>query len=149
VNGRFPGYALPLASDNEQWVSDLNKREGGPGCVGVARADFNGDGSEDFAFLLSSDRHDHNVLAVALRRASDWQMESLRVFDSPRKSLYVGVAKPGNYERSEALDGPTIEPGEVESHRSSWAGVISGVLESSGIYYFRKDSCWVHLWIEV
>ena len=90
------------------------------------------------------------ILLIAARhqQGSGWFIEELRNWDSPLLgSLYVETKRSGHYERSESLDAPASEPGELEKFDSKFTGIVSGSIESSGVAYFFDDKKWVHVWI--
>jgi hypothetical protein len=146
VAEKFKTYRLPRVSDNLQEDIDYNKQHGGDGCLGVAAADFNGDGQQDYGLLLSPPKTDQVLLVAALRSGAGWNLERLRIWKSERNRLYVCVASPGKYRRSESFDYPPSEPGEVEAHESNLSGLVTGRTEASGIYYFWTSKGWIHVW---
>jgi hypothetical protein len=146
VADRFKGHRLPRALDNLQEDIDYNTQHGGDGCLGVAAADFNGDGRQDYGLLLSPPKTDQVLLVAALRSAAGWNLELLRTWTSHRNRIYVGVAAAGKYRRSESFDQPPTEPGEVEAFESNLKGLVTGRTEASGIYYFWTSKGWIHVW---
>ena len=146
VGEKFKGHRLPRVLDNLQEDIDYNKQHGGDGCLGVAEADFNGDGQHDYGLLLRPAKTDEVLLVAALRSAAGWNLEILRTWASDRNRLYVSVAAAGKYRRSESFDQPPSEPGEVEAFESNLKGLVTGRTEASGIYYFWTSKGWVHVW---
>ena len=144
---KFPAYRLPLVSDNDTYNIQYNLKHGGNGCIGVALGDFDNDHTEDIALLITSIKDDHNLLVVGTRRGKSWKVDVLRDWGGARKNLYVEAIKPGKYTRTEALEGPVSEPGEVEEFTSTSDGIVSGGVESSGCAYFLKGADWIHVWI--
>jgi len=144
---KWPGSQLPRETDNLPSDITYNKENGGNGCLGMAEGDFDGDGRMDLAFLLGVPAKRHTLLIAALGEEAGWRFECLRSWETERSSLYVAVAPPGRYTRFLGFDEAIQEPGEVEAYRSESQGIISGVVESSGIYYFRTESGWVHVWV--
>ena len=61
--------------------------------------------------------------------------------------LYADTLEPGKYNRTEALDGPVTETGELDSFTSKHQGVVAGAIESSGAAFFFDGRRWVHVWI--
>ena len=142
----FPAYALPRVAHNLTEDIANNRQHGGDGCLGAAYGDFDGDGTQDVALLLASPKDDHVLVVVALWRDGKWQLEQLRTWKSERNRIYVAVAPPGKYKRSESFDYPLSEAGEVESLESTLPGIVTGRTEASGIYYFLKTGSWKHVW---
>src|SRR5262245_30895279 len=110
-------YQLPLEHDNADENIAYDRKHGGTGCLGAAQSDFDGDGVQDVALLLSriGDRNE-TILAVVLH--SRRTAITLHTFeDVPRDQLAVGILPPGTYVRTESV-APELEPGEVHSIRS-------------------------------
>lgn len=144
---KFPGYRLPLVKDNENYDIQYNLTHGGNGCLGVAVGDFDNDKNKDLGILLTAIKGDNNLLVVARKKGEAWKVDLLRDWGNRRNRLYVEAAKPGEYSRTEALEGPVTEPGEVEEFTSVSYGIVSGGIESSGVAYFLKGNEWIHVWI--
>ena len=142
ITKAFPEYRLPRVSDNLGEDIESNRQHGGDGCLGVAEVDFDGNGSSDYGVLVSHPDQDHVLLVAASRVTDRWRLETLRVWESERKRLYVAAASAGTYRRSMAFDYPVSEPGEVEFHDSELGGLVTGRTEASGIYYFWTQNGW-------
>jgi len=130
----YPKFRLPVATDNMPEDIDWSLKNGGKGCLGVAKADFDGDGKTDFVLGLTALDGSGGTVVVALARGSGWKVETLRAWPQYRDRLYVGTDKPGEYERTEALDGP-LEPGERERLKCKHSAVVFGATESTGVAY--------------
>lgn len=146
VSRDFPGYRLPHVADNLEEDIDYNKQHGGDGCLGLAKADFDGDGQLDYGLLLAAPKGQESILVAARRIAGGWKLERLRTWKSERSRLYAAVAAPGKYKRSESFDYPLTDPNEKESVDSTLRGIVTGRTEASGIYYFWTQTGWVHVW---
>jgi hypothetical protein len=146
IETEFPRYRLPRFNDNLEEDIAANKQQGGDGCLGVAAGDFDGDGQDDYAVLLTPPRKGEVLLVAARRSADRWRLTRLRTWKSERARIYVGPAPPGKYSRSESFDYPPSEPGELESFESRLNGVVTGRTEASGIYYFWTPRGWIHVW---
>jgi hypothetical protein len=144
---QFPEYRLPRASDNHADSIAYNRQHGGNGCLGLTRADFDGDGNFDHAILLTELESDNTLLVVALFKKKGWVVEKLLDLGSDRATLYVGSLEPGRYVRAGSLNDSDLEPGEVRSYTSTLTGIVTGTVESSGVAYFRTSKGWVHVWI--
>jgi hypothetical protein len=149
VHRQYPAYRLPSESDNLPDDIRVNREQGGSGCLGVAVARYRGGKSNDYAFLLTSPAPAENVLlVVGSQEGSQWRLELLRDWGAGgRGVLYVESARPGKYGRTQALEGPVVEPGELSYFASKLPGVESGRVESSGVAYFFTAKGWVHVWV--
>jgi len=67
---KFHGYRTPLATDNLAEDIEWQLKEGGNECLGVAIADFDGDGRKDFLLGLTSLSDEGALVVVALARGS-------------------------------------------------------------------------------
>jgi hypothetical protein len=144
---QFPNYRLPKISDNDADSIAYFRQQGSNGCLGVANADFDGNGTIDYAILLTELKRDNSLLVAALLKKKDWVIEKLFELGSDRARLYVGSVEPGRYDRVESIDESKLEPGEVYSYTSKLPGIVTGLLESSGVVYFRTSKGWIHVWI--
>jgi len=142
----FPAYRSPLATDNLPEDIEWQVQHGGPGCLGGASADFNGDSQLDWVIGLSARQGAGGAVVVALRRGRDWSFHVLATLPDGRVRLYVASDKPGLYRRTEAVSG-ALESGEVDSLRCQHAVVVFGATESSGVAYCLARGRWQHVWI--
>ena len=134
VGKAFPNFRAPLSTDNLAEDIEWDLKEGRKGCLGVAIADFDGDGTKDFLLGLTALRGSGALVVVALARGKNWKLETLSEWPEGRDRLYVAVDKPGVYRRTEALDGP-LEPGEIDPLRCLHSAAVFGATESSGVAY--------------
>lgn len=111
---RFPKHNLPQVSDSLTEDVQFDRSNGGNGCILVTRADFDGDGREDFAIGLTPQTGRVPMVVVALSRDRSWAISSSRGWVDDIIRLYVSSAPPGLLKRTEALDGP-VEPDERTS----------------------------------
>lgn len=146
VGKTFPKFRVPAATDNLEEDIDWNVKNGGKGCLGVAKADFDGDGKMDFLLGLSALEGSGGLVVVALSRGREWSFKTLSPWPKNRDRLYVATDKPGVYERTEALDGP-LEPGERDHLKCMHSAAIFGTTESSGVAYCFNKGVWEHVWI--
>lgn len=142
----FPKFRAPMATDNLAEDIEWALKEGRNGCLGVAIADFDGDGTKDLLLGLTALKGSGAVIVVALARGKNWKLETLDEWSSDRNRLYVAADKPGVYRRTEALDGP-LEPGEINPLRCLHSVAIFGATESSGVAYCYNKQTWKHVWI--
>ncbi len=152
VEGRFPRHRLPTLRDNASFDIEYEKKHGGDGCLGADRGDYNGDASPDFALLLATREPNGDepqaILVAALSEGSGWKMSVLRDWGAiGRDRLFVMTVPPGRYQRTEALDDPPTQPGEVDLIESTFDAVATGVTESSEIVYSMEAGCWRHVWV--
>src|SRR5882762_5032868 len=112
---RFPHHRVPVSSDNEPWAVSSDRRSGGDGCLGIAKGDFDGDGTIDFAVLLSPSGDTTSPLIVAIGDSQTYRLDSLDVSTGPRRIYYVSALVPGRYQRTEILsdDSVALEAGEL------------------------------------
>jgi hypothetical protein len=102
----LPDWRLPRASDFS--AADLKYLERDkPGCFGLTRGDFDGDGRQDLALLLKSAKGCRFVLVGALRRGRSWLLYNLTTFTDAHDPWYLKTAKPGLYKQDES--GPDLE----------------------------------------
>ena len=152
LSPRFPGYSLPAASDNSPGEVEWDLKRGGDGCMGVANGDYDGDGREDRAVLLTSTEETRNgghriLLVVGFQQPAGWSLSVLRNVDyMTRGSAYVATVPAGEYRRTEAMAVPPTEPGEVEVVRSEVSAVATGNTEATQVVYVWKGGCWEHVW---
>lgn len=142
----FPGFRAPNTNDNLADDVEWDLKEGGRGCLGVASADFDGAGDQDFILGLSAVQGSDALVAVALAQGQSWKLQVLSERGGPRSRLYVTTDKPGTYRRTEALDGP-LEAGEVDTLECAHSVAVYGAVESSGVAYCYSNGQWQHVWV--
>ena len=143
---RFPKHDLPQVSDSLAEDVQFDRSKGGNGCILLKRADFDGDGREDFAIGLAPQANRVPLVVVALSRDRSWAISTIRSWVDNISRLYVSSAAPGLLKRTEALDGP-VEPDERTSLRCDQTAVIVGATESTGIAYCYVKTRWLYVWI--
>jgi len=119
------------------------RRAHGNVCLLVARADFDGDGSEDVAVLLPS-RHAKRVpkLIVVLARGRRWRLEELRIGTITNVNHFViGAIRPGTYTETDAIP----HKGKAPSVTSSAFGVTMSSCDSWSNGYFRVNGKWMSI----
>jgi hypothetical protein len=124
--------------------------KGEAGCLGIASADFDGNGYADYVILLPGrDREKGTMLVAALKEPDDeWIVYMLAEFVYPRwdelvRRLYVKPIPSGTYRRTSwATDRPLAynELGEYESKLPGFE--IAWIDQSYFSYFFARDK-WV------
>jgi len=142
----FPAFRTPAVTDNLPEDVEWDLKQKGKGCLGVAKADFDGNGTQDFLLGLTAKKGDRAIVLVALSRRGKWQFHQLDMWPEGRSRLYVSADKPGVYVRTEALDGPR-EHGEVSPLRCSHSVAVFGTTESTGVAYCYKKGKWPYVWV--
>jgi hypothetical protein len=142
----FPEFRAPLTTDNLAADIEWDLQQGKTGCLGVAIADFDGDGTRDLLLGLTALRGSGALIVVALARGDDWGLETLSEQPEGRRTLYVAAGVPGVYRRTEALGGP-LGRGEADPLTCAHSAAIFGTIESSGVAYCRDGLAWRHVWI--
>jgi hypothetical protein len=148
VSNSYPKSRLPAVTDNR--LEDLEWRrrleDGREICLGVAKADFDGDGKADFVLGLTALDGSGGVVIVALARGPGWKIATLRTWPQDRDRLYVGTGNSGEYERSKSLIGP-LEPEEREQLKCRHSAVVFGTIDSTGVAYCLNNGVWEHSWV--
>ena len=143
----YPGHRLPRGNDQDTYNVRYNLKRGGSGCLGVATGDFDGDKRRDVALLLTAKHKPEGLLVVALRRGTLWLLELVETVEDPIRTQYVGTVKPGEYGPGPFWGESPPRPNEMEVIKSSTEGVVTGTLESTGLYYFRLSGKWRFVWM--
>lgn len=143
----YPKHRLPRGDDQDAYNVRYNLKQGGSGCLGVATGDFDGDKRRDFALLLTARGKTEGLLVVALRRETRWLLELIETVEDPISSHYVGTVEPGEYGPGPFWGESPPRPNEMEVIKSSTEGVVTGMLESTALYYFRVNGRWRFVWI--
>jgi hypothetical protein len=144
---KYPNDRLPTTADSKKEDVAWDRKQGGDGCLLVAVGDFNGDKQEDVALILFSKKGRQLRLVVGMKDGETWKTESLASWDGRDDNPYVHSLPPGKYKRTEAVEGPVTQPGELASFSSKLTGIVHGTIESSGCAYFFSKGKWVHVWI--
>lgn len=142
----FAKFRTPAVRDNLPEDVEWNHQHQGNGCLGVAKADFDGDGRQDFLLGLTAKQGNGAIVLAALSRGGKWQFHRLAVWPEGRSRLYVSAENPGVYVRTEALDGP-LQHGEVSPLKCFHPVAVFGTTESTGVAYCYKKGKWPHVWI--
>jgi hypothetical protein len=143
----FPGYRTPIEFDNapEDMKADLS--QGGNGCLGVAIADFTGEGKRDYLIGLTSVKGVKGMVVIALPRKGGWNFQTITSWaEDARYRQYVQVVKPGKYERSRSLTA-ALAPGEKQSIDCANWGALVGAVQQTGIVYCYDHGRWFHVWV--
>lgn len=122
------------------------QKGGGNGCLGVAIADFDGDGSKDFLLGLTSLSGEGALVTVALARGKSWEFHTLATWKNGRLRLYVAAARPGHFKSAAPPDG-RLKKGEKESMSCANFGAIFGKTECSAVVYCYVKGKWNHAWV--
>jgi hypothetical protein len=148
IDKTYSGYRLPHQSDYDEYNVDYNLKNGGNGCLGIAKGHYIKKNVESYALNITSDLKKNTLMIVATKNQKSWKLEIVQDWeDEPIGRMYVETEKPGTYERTEALDGPISEAGERMKVTSKLEGIVAGGIESSGAVFFYVGKKWVHVWI--
>ena len=141
-------FRTPEVPDNLGPDVEADLRQGGNGCLGVAVADFNGDGIDDVLVRLTALVGQGAMIVVALAHPrANWLIEGLSGHGDGRSQLYVKAGPPGVYRRAGSLDGRFREH-EVDSFDCPHAVAIVGTIESSAVAYcYVERRHWDHVWM--
>jgi hypothetical protein len=146
VEAAFPSYRTPVVTDNLPDDVEWSLRQKGNGCLGVAIADFDGDGKRDFLLGLTERNGSGATVVVALADGAKWTLHQLDQWKDGRSRLYVSAGKPDTYKRTEALSGP-LGVGELSPLTCKTSFAVFGTTESTGVAYCYQNNHWVHVWI--
>jgi len=146
IETTFKGYRAPLENDNLSEDIIFDRKNGGNGCLGVATADFDGDGVKDFLIALTPLKGDTPIAVVALTRGDDWHFHTIRSWVEHRNRLYTQAVPAGRYVRTESLEGAVAE-GERESLECKYSGAQVGATESTGVLYCYVNGTWLYVWV--
>jgi hypothetical protein len=142
----FDGYRLPQEKDNLPEDVTYAKEHAESACLGVATADFDGDGKPDYLIALTATQGPGALIIVALSRGSGWKLHKLDAWKDSRSRLYVEADPPGTYDDVGDRDGP-LEEGQLEHLQCPNSVAVFGLTESSGVAFCLLGSTWKHVWI--
>jgi len=143
---KFPGFRLPIGTDNLEEDIQINIKEGGNGCLGIAKGDFNGDGRIDFAIALTQDSGPGWIVIAALKQSKGWSIEVIVRNPEGRNRLYLETIKPGKYANMYPKSSDVeYRKGEMENFTARYPGIIVGRTEAASVAYFRSKQGWVSL----
>lgn len=142
----YPAFRSPVVTDNLPEDVDYQFQQTGSRCLGVAKADFDGDGKVDYLIGMSARTSSGAEILVALARGKSWALRSLASWSEGRSRLYVATEKPGKYERTLALEGPLSE-GENQTLVCRNPVAVFGATEASGVAYCYMEGAWPYVWI--
>jgi hypothetical protein len=143
----FPGYRTPLVFDNAPEDIEYNKSHGGNGCLGVAMADFTGEGKRDYLIGLTAAKGSKGLAVIALPKKGGWNFQRVTSWtEDARYRQYVDAVKPGRYDRTKAASA-RLGPGEKQSIDCPNWGALVGTVEATGIVYCYDAGRWSHVWI--
>ena len=140
LKSAFPKFRAPLVADNFAEDIAANRKSGGTGCLGVDSGDYDGDGTKDFAVVLTGEDGDSAVVVAALQRGKEWVLKAL-VRESGRKRLYVQTVPPGHYDATGSSEDPK-ETGGLETLTCPHSGILTGTTESTGVIYCLVSGSW-------
>src|ERR1700733_12231690 len=130
----YPGFDLPLLTDNQQFDIEFNRRHGGLGCLGVATGDFDGNGKPEFALALKARNKPDAVVVVAILDRSDWSFQKI-YSSADRNRLYVAVVPAGSYDNAPNVSGePTLQR-QHEALQCPHSGILTGATQAPGIVF--------------
>ncbi|MCA9232645.1 MAG: hypothetical protein KDA57_18490 [Planctomycetales bacterium] len=144
LGSSFSSYRVPKETDNLAEYVRWSKKDQGRGCLGVATADFDGDGARDWILGLSSKSGDGGLVVAAMSREASWEFHELAKWPEDRVSLYVDVGPRGTYVSA-------IEEAQRSSNESSPltcenSVAVFGKVESTQAVYCNKSGSWQHVW---
>jgi hypothetical protein len=143
----FPGYRTPLEFDNAPDDIQRNRAQGGTGCLGVAIADFTGEGKKDYVIGLTARKGSGGLAVVALPRKGGWNFKKINSWSEDARYLqYVDVVQPGRYERTTAVTA-ALGSGEQRSIDCANWGALVGTAGATGVVYCFDGSRWAHVWV--
>lgn len=143
----FPGYRTPLEYDNAPEDIKAHQSHGGNGCLGVATADFTGEGKKDYVIGLSARKGSKGLAVIALpKKGGWWNLQRITSgTEDARFRQYVDVIKPGRHDRAKAATTP-LGPGEKQSIEcANWAALVGSVEEATAIVYCYDHGQWSHV----
>jgi hypothetical protein len=141
LKDKFPDYRAPQANDNIAEDIEWDIKEGGKGCLGLALADFDGDGTKDYLIGLTSKNSPGALIVVGLARGSTWEFHTFAKWKEQRSRLFVAAQKSGHFRRSQAFEGPTSQ-GELKSMNCRTYGAQFGATESWSVVYCYAQKKW-------
>lgn len=151
LESHHTGFRVPLVSDNLPEDIAVARAAGGNGCLGVASADFDGDGGQDYAVALSGRDGKAGRIVVALHSSRAWRLHQLVDWATGRQRLYVETVDAGVHYRFSGFDAPLSASDRARGERSTMTckhpGVMLGATESSGIVFCRLDGAWPYVWV--
>ena len=143
ITSKYPNFRAPLVTDNLSEDVEYAREKHESPCIGVAAADFNGDGSFDKIMALTARRGKSAIVIVAIQSQGTWKLHELTKWPEGRSRLYVDTDKPGTYSSVlEAVSGP----GEVEKLTCKNSFAIFGMTESTGVAYCLHKGKWRYTW---
>jgi hypothetical protein len=141
----FPGYRTPLETDNAPEDIQYSRAHGGSGCLGVANADFTGEGKKDYLVGLAALKGGRGMAVVAMPRRGGWRFQPVRSgIEDSRVRQYVDVVAPGRLERAPALTAP-LRTSERRSLDCPYWGARVGSVEGTAIVYCHVGGQWLHV----
>lgn len=143
----FRGYRAPLEYDNAPDDIARNREKGGTGCLGVAIADFTGEGKKEYVIGLTALKSSAGLAVIALPRKGGWRFQKIRsASEDARFRQFVEVAEPGRYERDKSRSA-SLAADERTSLECPNAGVHVGALQGASAVYCYRDGHWLHVWV--
>lgn len=143
IEKAYPQFRTPLVTDNLDEDVAYSKKATGNSCLGVASADFDGDGVADRVIGLTALTGPGALVVVALSHANSWQLHMLQEWPSGRSRLYVDSGPAGTY--GTVLE-TVSDPGEVDQFNCPHSVAIFGATESTGVAYCYGAGKWQHTW---
>jgi hypothetical protein len=141
----FPGYRTPLEYDNAPEDIKRHQSQGGTGCLGVATADFTGDGKKDYLIGLAAVKGSKGLAVIALPRKGGWNFKRITSgSEDARYQQYVEAVEPGRYVRTKAATA-ALAPGEKQSIDCPNWGALAGSVGATGIVYCYDRGQWWHV----
>jgi hypothetical protein len=141
----FPGYRTPLEYDNLPEDIKRQPTYGRTRCLGVATADFTGEGKKDYLIGLTAVKGSNGLAVIAFPKKGGWYFRKITSgTEDARYQQYVDVVEPGRHERAKAATAP-LAPGEKQSMDCPNWGALVGAVGSTGIVYCYDRGLWSHV----
>ncbi len=149
-DSRWLGLELPLETDNRPEDVASDRKHGGTGCLGVAKAEFDGDGKRDIA-LVTITPHGEVVLVAALARGNSWKIEIVSYTHYfGREFVVITTAPPGRYS-PDPKDTKLSTPVDLRPVQVKTWGLLEGggatdpSATSSDLWYRYGDNDWARI----
>ncbi|HUD25399.1 MAG TPA: hypothetical protein VMQ45_06925 [Burkholderiaceae bacterium] len=143
----FPGYRTPLEFDNVLEDIQRNRSRGGTGCLGVAMADFTGEGKKDYVIGLTARKGSSGLAVIALPKKGGWNFKKITSWtEDARYQQYVDVVEPGQHDRTTEVTA-ALGPGEKRSMDCPNWGALVGTVRATRIVYCYDEGRWSHVWV--
>ncbi len=118
-----------------------------PSFPGVIKADFDGDGKDDYGLLLYNEPRGQAQILAAMSRGDSWEIETVYGYhDCDPSVAFIETAGPGTYESLAPEANLTEEErdrGLRGSYTSKMPGIVYALAERDATYFFRTGTGWI------